>query len=111
MHVLCVCVFSNYLSESCGLRRLESSSYWGGTLFDKLLVEEGEEITWEEESEEGKRRRWSIGGLAGASLVVGGRAAGEEEDGAGHEGLDSPTTGGREGSCAGFCCSGDSTVL
>ena len=75
-------------------------------MFDKLLVEEGEEITWEEESEEGKRRRWSIGGLAGASLVVGGRAAGEEEDGAG-QGLDSPTTGGREGSCAGFCCSGD----
>ena len=79
-------------------------------MFDKLLVEEGEEITCEEESEEGKRRRWSIGGLAGASLVVGGRAAGEEEDGAG-QGLDSPTTGGREGSCAGFCCSGGSTVL
>jgi len=74
------------LSESCGLRRLESSSYW------------------EEESEEGKRRRWSIGGLAGASLVVGGRAAGEEEDGAGHEGLDSPTTGGREGSCTKPLC-------
>ena len=98
---MCVCVFSNYLSESCGLRRLESSSYWGGTLFDKLLVEEGEEITWEEESEEGKRRRWSIGGLAGASLVVPGCAAGEEEDGAGH-GPGNPA-GGREGSCAGFC--------
>ena len=79
-------------------------------MFDKLLVEEGEEITCEEESEEGKRRRWSIGGLAGASLVVPCRAAGEEEDGAGHEGPDNPT-GGREGSCAGFCCSGDSTVL
>lgn len=73
------------LSESCGLRRLESSS------------------NCEEESEEGKRRRWSIGGLAGASLVVGGRAAGEEEDGAG-QGLDNPTTGGREGSCTKPLC-------
>jgi len=72
------------LSESCGLRRLESSSYW------------------EEESEEGKRRRWSIGGLAGASLVVGGCAAGEEEDGAGH-GPDNPA-GGREGSCTKPLC-------
>jgi len=60
---------SDLLRESCGFSKPESSSYW------------------EEESEEGKRRLWSIGGRAGEAV----------EGGAG--GADGPG-GGKEGGCA-----------
>jgi len=58
------------LRESCGFSKPESSSYC------------------EDESEEGKRRRWSIGGRAVEAVEV--------EGGGGAEG----PGGGKEGGCA-----------